>query len=68
MNLLQESHLVHRQLPGALDMAHFSGSVSVRGHVHMMSAQGGGTPKADAARKLIKGGCVKMQIKDGGGE
>ena len=31
----------------------------------MMSAQGGGTPKADAVRKLSKGGCVKIQI--GGG-
>ena len=30
-----------------------------------MSAQGGGTPKADAVRKLSKGGCVKIQI--GGG-
>ena len=30
----------------------------------MMSAQGGGggTPKADAVRKLSKGGCVKKQI------
>ena len=27
----------------------------------MMSAQGGGTPKADAVRKLSQGGCVKMQ-------
>ena len=30
----------------------------------MMSAQGegeGGAPKADAVRKLSKGGCVKMQ-------
>ena len=36
----------------------------VRGHVHMMSEQGernGDTPKADAVRKLSKGGCVKMQ-------
>ena len=36
-----------------------------RGHVHMMSAQGGGTPKADAVWKLSKGGCVKMQTRVG---
>ena len=37
-----------------------------RGHVHMMSARSGGeggTPKADAVRKLSKGGCVKMQTR-----
>ena len=42
----------------------------VRGHVHMMSAQGGGeggTPKADAVRKLSKGGCVKMKTRRGRG-
>ena len=36
----------------------------------MMSAQRGGeggNPKADAVRKLSKGGCVKMQTKGGGG-
>ena len=35
----------------------------------MMSAQGGGeggTPKADAVRKLSKGGCVKMQTRGEG--
>ena len=34
-----------------------------------MSAQGreeGGTPKADAVRKLSKGGCVKMQTRGEG--
>ena len=43
---------------------------NLRGHVHMMSAQGGGregTPKADAVRKLSKGGCVKMQTRGGEG-
>ena len=39
----------------------------IRGHVHMMSAQGGGTPKADAVRKLSKGGCVKIQTRGGRG-
>ena len=29
---------------------------------------GGGTPKADAVRKLSKGGCVKMQTRGGGGQ
>ena len=35
----------------------------------MMSAQGGGggTPKADAVRKLSRGGCVKMQKREGRG-
>ena len=32
-----------------------------------MSAQGGGTPEADALRELRKGGCVKMQ-RGGGGQ
>ena len=32
----------------------------------MMSAQGGSTPKADAVRKLSKGGCVKMQTRGEG--
>ena len=34
-----------------------------RGHVHMMSAQGGGGGilKADVVRKPSKAGCVKMQ-------
>ena len=31
------------------------------GHVHTMSAQGGGTLIADALSKLSKGGCVKRQ-------
>ena len=37
----------------------------------MMSAQGGGewgTPKADAVRKLSKGGCVKMQTRGRGSQ
>ena len=37
----------------------------------MMSARGGreeGTSKADAVRKLSKGGCVKMQTRGGGGQ
>ena len=33
----------------------------------MMSAQGGGTPKADAERKLRYGGCVKTQTRRGEG-
>ena len=31
----------------------------------MMSAHGGGTPKAAAIRKLSKGGYVKMQMGEG---
>ena len=41
----------------------------VRGHVLMMSAEGGGrggTPKANVLGKLSKGGCVKMQTRGGG--
>ena len=44
-----------------------------RGHVHMMSAQGGGgfsksrcCKEADAGKKLCKGGCVKMKTREGG--
>ena len=36
----------------------------LRGHVHMMSTQGGGTPKANAVWKLSK----KMQTRGGGGK
>ena len=41
------------------------GENDLRGHVHVMSArgEGGGTSKADAVRKLSKGGCVKMQTR-----
>ena len=37
----------------------------IRGDVHMICT-GRGTPKADAVRKLIKGGCIKMQTRGEG--
>ena len=37
-----------------------------RGHVHMMTAHGGGGAKANAVRKLNRGGYVKMQMRGGG--